>query len=110
MLSDSRVAFVHIHNAKHGCYAALATRPTEFDPVGAVEPRITYVLQGCEPASIDLELCYFTIIKGADMNIPGADHIILCVCDVERSLDINTRISWDRYGWLDRPDTRLGDA
>lgn len=31
MLSDPDVAFVHIHNAKHGCYAALATRPGEFE-------------------------------------------------------------------------------
>ncbi|WP_298359560.1 DUF1203 domain-containing protein [uncultured Litoreibacter sp.] len=31
MLSDPSVAFVHIHNAKHGCYAALATRSGEFE-------------------------------------------------------------------------------
>lgn len=32
MLSNPSVAFVHIHNAKQGCYAALATRPGEFQP------------------------------------------------------------------------------
>lgn len=32
LLSKPDVAFVHIHNAKQGCYAALATRPDEFQP------------------------------------------------------------------------------
>lgn len=38
MLSDNCVAFVHIHNAKQGCYAALATRTSEFDPAWRGRP------------------------------------------------------------------------
>jgi len=42
LLSNATVAFVHIHNAKQGCYAALATRPGEFDPEwhGANAPNV----------------------------------------------------------------------
>lgn len=44
------------------------------------------------------------------MTMPGADNIVPRVREFERSLDFATRINWDRYGWIDRPDARVGDA